>query len=183
MSQDSKALNLQSKRLNQVVYAGRISHEKGLIQLLESWNKLEDNKCKLVLLGEGPLLKKIKKYNSKNLEVKGYVNNSEVLQIISQSKAVVTATKLLEGQPTLLCEASILETPSLFPDAGGIKDFFPNNYKYTFKQYDYEDLFEKLKIIALNPYDTPQGKKNREHLFKLLDNNELHLSLNEALNK
>lgn len=183
LSQDSKALNLQSKRLNQVVYAGRISHEKGLIQLLESWNKLEDNKCKLVLLGEGPLLKKIKKYNSKNLEVKGYVNNSEVLQIISQSKAVVTATKLLEGQPTLLCEASILETPSLFPDAGGIKDFFPNNYKYTFKQYDYEDLFEKLKIIALNPYDTPQGKKNREHLFKLLDNNELHLSLNEALNK
>ena len=172
LSQDSKALNLQSKRLNQVVYAGRISHEKGLIQLLESWNKLEDNKCKLVLLGEGPLLKKIKKYNSKNLEVKGYVNNSEVLQIISQSKAVVTATKLLEGQPTLLCEASILETPSLFPDAGGIKDFFPNNYKYTFKQYDYEDLFEKLKIIALNPYDTPQGKKNREHLFKLLDNNE-----------
>ena len=183
LSQDSKALNLQSKRLNQVVYAGRISHEKGLIQLLESWNKLEDNKCKLVLLGEGPLLKKIKKYNSKNLEVKGYVNNSEVLQIISQSKAVVTATKLLEGQPTLLCEASILETPSLFPDAGGIKDFFPYNYKYTFKQYDYEDLFEKLKIIALNPYDTPQGKKNREHLFKLLDNNELHLSLNEALNK
>lgn len=183
LSQDSKALNLQSKRLNQVVYAGRISHEKGLIQLLESWNKLEDNKCKLVLLGEGPLLKKIKKYNSKNLEVKGYVNNSEVLQIISQSKAVVTATKLLEGQPTLLCEASILETPSLFPDAGGIKDFFPNNYKYTFKQYDYEDLFEKLKIIALNPYDTPQGKKNREHLFKLLYNNELHLSLNEALNK
>ena len=183
LSQDSKALNLQSKRLNQVVYAGRISHEKGLIQLLKSWNKLEDNKCKLVLLGEGPLLKKIKKYNSKNLEVKGYVNNSEVLQIISQSKAVVTATKLLEGQPTLLCEASILETPSLFPDAGGIKDFFPNNYKYTFKQYDYEDLFEKLKIIALNPYDAPQGKKNREHLFKLLDNNELHLSLNEALNK
>ena len=57
MSQDSKALNLQSKRLNQVVYAGRISHEKGLIQLLKSWNKLEDNKCKLVLLGEGPLLK------------------------------------------------------------------------------------------------------------------------------
>ena len=183
LSQESKALNLQSKRLNQVVYAGRISPEKGLIQLLESWNKLEDNKCKLVLLGEGPLLKKIKKYNSKNIEVKGYVNNSEVLQIISQSKAVVTATKLLEGQPTLLCEASILETPSLFPDAGGIKDFFPNNYKYTFKQYDYEDLFEKLKIIALNPYDTPQGKKNRDHLFKSLDNNELHLSLNEALNK
>ena len=58
LSQDSKALNLQSKRLNQVVYAGRISHEKGLIQLLKSWNKLEDNKCKLVLLGEGPLLKK-----------------------------------------------------------------------------------------------------------------------------
>ena len=183
LSQESMALSLQSKRLNQIVYAGRISPEKGLMELLESWNKLEDNMCKLVLLGEGPLLQKLKKYSSKNVEVKGYVNNEEVLKIISQSKAVVTATKLLEGQPTLLCEASVLGTPSLFPDVGGIKDFFPNNYKYTFKQYDYEDLLEKLKIIAANPFDTQQGNKNREHLFKTLNNNELHLSLNEALNK
>jgi len=183
LSQENIALNQKSIRLNQIVYAGRISTEKGLIELIECWNKLENNICKLLLLGDGPLLKKLKKNKFKNVEVKGYINNEEVLNIISQSKAVVTATKLLEGQPTLLCEASILETPSLFPDSGGIKDFFPNNYKYTFKQYDYEDLFEKLKIIAENPFDFKQGKENKEHLYKLLDNNELHLSLNKALNK
>tara|TARA_B100001175_G_C19491678_1_gene632950 strand:- start:772 stop:1923 length:1152 start_codon:yes stop_codon:yes gene_type:complete len=183
LSQESMALNSKTKRFNQIVYAGRISPEKGLIELLESWNKLENNMCKLVLLGDGPLFHKLKKYTSKNVEVRGYVNNDEVLKIISQSKAVVTATKLLEGQPTLLCEASVLETPSLFPDVGGIKDFFPKNYKYTFKQYNYEDLYEKLKIIASNPFDADQGKKNRDHLFKSLNNNELHLSLDKALKK
>tara|TARA_B100001113_G_scaffold46694_1_gene33353 strand:- start:27284 stop:28435 length:1152 start_codon:yes stop_codon:yes gene_type:complete len=181
ISKESLSMNLESKRLNQIVYAGRISSEKGLIELIESWNNLEDNLCKLLLLGDGPLLPELKKYTSKTIEIKGYVDNDEVLKIISQSKAVVTATKLLEGQPTLLCEASVLETPSLFPDVGGIKDFFPKNYKYTFKQYDYEDLHEKLKLIAKNPFDIDQGKKNREHLFKSLNNNQLHLSLKEAL--
>lgn len=181
LSQESKSLSLKTKRLNQVVYAGRISQEKGLIELIESWNKLENNECKLLVLGEGPLLNNLKKYGSKNIVFKGYVENEEVLKIISQSKAVVTATKLLEGQPTLLCEASVLETPSIFPDFGGIKDFFPDNYKYVFKQYDYEDLFKKIGTIAMNPYDSEQGQKNKEFLFKLLNNSQLHLSLRRAL--
>ena len=47
------------------------------------------------------------------------------MKMINESKAVVTATKLYEGQPTLLCEASVSSVPSIFPDYGGISEFFP----------------------------------------------------------
>ena len=36
------------------------------------------------------------------------MENSKVLNLISNSKGIVTATKLYEGQPTLLCEVSSL---------------------------------------------------------------------------
>ena len=62
------------------------------------------------------------------------------MQIISKSIAVVTATKLYEGQPTLLCEASGLGVPSIFPDTGGIFEFFPKNYPLSFKKFDHLDL-------------------------------------------
>ena len=41
----------------------------------------------------------------------------------------------------------MLGVPSLFPDTGGISEFFPDNYEFKYKQYDYEDL--KTKLIKL----------------------------------
>ncbi len=62
---------------------------------------------------------------------------------------VISATKLYEGQPTLLCEASALGVPSIFPLTGGIDEFFPKDYKFSFKQYDYDDLKKKI-ILSLD---------------------------------
>ena len=70
------------------------------------------------------------------------------MQIISRSKAVVTATRLYEGQPTLLCEASKLGIPSVFPDTGGVLEFFPENYPLSYKKFDQADLINKLKLIS-----------------------------------
>ena len=57
---------------------------------------------------------------------------------------MVTGTKLFEGQPRVLLEASSYGVPSLYPSFGGMNDFFPQNYLFTFKQYDYDDLFIKM---------------------------------------
>ena len=70
--------------------------------------------------------------------------------MISASKVVVTATKLYEGQPTLLTEASLMAVPSIFPDNGGIKEFFPDNYIFSYSQTEQNDLVDKLKLIETN---------------------------------
>ena len=79
---------------------------------------------KLKIIGNGPLLKSLLNIEYENIEFLGEVENQEVLEIIQNSICVITATKLYEGQPTLLCEASSLGVPSIFPNTGGISEFF-----------------------------------------------------------
>ena len=68
------------------IYAGRISEEKGLKELCESFLSANLEDVKLKIVGEGPYLKKLKKeYSSNSLQFYGYLPNEEVLNLISTS--------------------------------------------------------------------------------------------------
>ena len=66
----------------------------------------------LKIVGEGPNLNFLKaKYRNDRIEFCEKVTEmKEFLRLIEKSTAVVTATKLFEGQPTLLYEASSFKT-------------------------------------------------------------------------
>ena len=73
------------------------------------------------------------------------------LDLIKKSRGVITATRMYEGQPRLLCEASINGIPSLFPDFGGMGEFFPKDYILKFEQFNYEDLSNKMGLFESLP--------------------------------
>ncbi len=177
------AQNDNQKKLNQIIYAGRISKEKGLLELVNTWNSIKNNDFKLKIIGEGPLFKELQDViaSSDSIDLIGYLDNNKVANIIKESKAVVTATKLFEGQPTLLCEASLLSVPSIFPSAGGMKDFFPKNYEFIFNQYDYKDLGRKLEQIIKQSNIEKVAKENHKHIKQYLDEERLFISFNEIL--
>jgi len=157
-----------------LVYAGRISEEKGVKELIETFIESNLKELKLKIIGKGPNLDSLKEmYQNNKIEFIGEKTNKEVLDIISKSRAVITATKLYEGQPTLLCEASSLGIPSIFPDTGGIKEFFPDNYQLAFEQFNYKDL--KNKLLQLNNQDEIKliGKQNYQHINEHLNKNIL----------
>ena len=37
--------------------------------------------------------------------------------------------------------------PSIFPNFGGMSEFFPSDYELKFEQYNYKDLLAKLNMI------------------------------------
>jgi len=89
---------------------------------------------------------------------------------------------LFEGQPTLLCEASALGITSVFPDTGGIKEFFPKDYKYSFIQGNYEDLIEKIKMLENVNSTKEQGVRNSMFLRDLLNHTNLEKFFKQNFN-
>tara|TARA_Y100000590_G_scaffold217960_1_gene246901 strand:+ start:22 stop:711 length:690 start_codon:yes stop_codon:yes gene_type:complete len=180
-------LNLESvysSESNYIVYAGRISEEKGIDELIKAFLDANLSNLTLKIIGNGPSINYLKKkYIGKSVEFINEISNTDVLDIISKSKGVITATKLYEGQPTLLCEASTLGVPSFFPESGGIAEFFPKDYDLSYKQFDYVDLQNKLKILNNLEALTNQGKKNKEFISNYLDEQILVEKFKKVINE
>ena len=170
--QTNKKIN---EKNNSLIYAGRISKEKGVKELIDSFLKVASNDDILKIVGDGPELKNLKlNYKDKNQIIfYGSLANEKVMKMINESKAVVTATKLYEGQPTLLCEASVSSVPSIFPDYGGINEFFPKNYIYSFNQFSYNDLSQKIKLVLEDNKSHEVGIENFKFIKKKLNGNTL----------
>ncbi len=167
-----------------IVYAGRISKEKGVEELITSFINCNFSDVSLKIVGEGPLLEYLKKtYINEKVEFVNSLPNNEVLNLINNSIAVVTATKLYEGQPTLLCEASAMGVPSIFPKSGGISEFFPKDYSLSFNQFEYKDLEKKLNLIVnLNNLEEI-GKENKKYINNYLDKKNILNKFEELINE
>ena len=159
---------------NYIIYAGRISKQKGVEELILSFLEADTHSLKLKIVGDGPILDILKeKYKNPKIDFLGLRKNSEVIELIKRSKAVVSATKLYEGQPTLLCEASLLGKPSIFPDFGGIPEFFKNDYPFKFEQYNYQELTKKINDIHSSESLKEIGKENKNYILSVTDRKKL----------
>ena len=159
---------------NYIIYAGRISKQKGVEELILSFLEADTHSLKLKIVGDGPTLDSLKeKYKNPRIDFLGLRKNSEVIELIKRSKAVVSATKLYEGQPTLLCEASLLGKPSIFPDFGGIPEFFKNDYPFKFEQYNYQELTKKINDIHSSEGLKEIGKENKNYILSVTDRKKL----------
>ena len=169
---------------NTISYAGRISEEKGVDDLVESFIKADLKDTKLQIIGDGPLAKNLKNkfINNKNIIFHDFIENSNVISLLKGSKAVVTATKLYEGQPTLLCEASLLGVPAIFPKTGGIEEFFPLDYPLSFEQFNYDNLVSIFQNIDSMDSLKDIGSQNREFISNLLNEKRLLKNFKELIN-
>tara|TARA_Y100000741_G_scaffold353280_1_gene326308 strand:- start:1069 stop:2220 length:1152 start_codon:yes stop_codon:yes gene_type:complete len=167
-----------------IIYAGRVSEEKGVEELIKTYLNLKDKKFKLKIAGEGPELNYLKtKYIDENVEFLGYIKNDKVLDLISQSIGVVTATKLYEGQPTILCEASSIGVASIFPRSGGISEFFPIDYKLSFEQFNYDDLLIKLNLMNDENNIRKQGNLVKKYISNYLEKQKLISKFEKVLDE
>ena len=189
---DSKNINLFSNPINYeitneynensnyLVYAGRISQDKGVEELIKAWISADMSNLSLKIIGDGPILNELKrKYSLPNIKFFGLLTHKETLDLIKNSRGVVTATKMYEGQPRLLCEASINGIPSLFPDFGGMGEFFPQSYTFKFEQFNYENLCEKLKLFESSLDLKQESIEIKSFIKQLLGKDNLKKSLDQ----
>ncbi len=168
-------ISKQPNETPSLVYAGRISREKGVEKLIKSFLQSKLSNWKLKIIGEGPLLLELKNnYKSyENIQFFGALRNEEVLKTIANSNAVATATLLYEGQPTLLCEASLIGVASIFPQSGGIKEFFPNDYELSFDFKIDSELTARLNTLTDEHFIDDIAIKNQNFINDYLDYDRL----------
>tara|TARA_B100001250_G_scaffold169750_1_gene146179 strand:+ start:9102 stop:10274 length:1173 start_codon:yes stop_codon:yes gene_type:complete len=178
---DYKDLNYQSKS-DYVVYAGRLSEPKGVEELLKAWKKSGIKNIKLKVIGIGEIENNLKsQYSSENIEFLGLLSNEEAKKYIMGARAIITATKMYEGQPRLLCEASSFGVPSVYPSFGGMDEFFPSDYEYNFEQFNYDELTSKIMGLVKNKDLANSSNKIVEHISSKLSENQLLAKFNKII--
>ncbi len=130
------------------VFASRISKEKGIITLLKAWDSID---LDLKILGDGPLLNKLK-FKNKKIRFFGGVSREFVRDEIRSAKFLIFPSEWYECMPMTILEAFREGTLVLASNIGSIKSIIKDNHNgILFAPGEPNDLSIKVKWILNNP--------------------------------
>lgn len=124
----------------QVVYAGRLSTEKGIDSLIQIANKLDED-IHLLILGSGPQEEKIKKMDKRNIHFLGYQTKDKTISLIRGSDILIQPS-LVEGISSTVLEAMACKTLVVATNIGGNKEIIHD--KMTGILVDSNDTSEQI---------------------------------------
>ena len=164
---DISSLPKKKERLydKQIIFAGRLSKEKGISDLIEVSRNLPKD-IHLLILGSGPEEEKIREVTKlhSNIHLMGHVEKERTVSLISGSDILIQPS-LVEGISSTLLEAMACKTPIITTNIGGNNELLENN----------------KSGIMIEP-NSPQ--KILEKLIELLSDRQKSINLSEeAFNK
>jgi glycosyltransferase involved in cell wall biosynthesis len=104
-----------------VLYAGRLSQEKGVRVLLQAWTREGLPEC--VVVGDGPLRLELEQESRRRqlrIRFLGSLPRSEVIRLMRMAAAVVIPSICYEGLPMVFLESMASGTPVACSDIGGL---------------------------------------------------------------
>ena len=135
----------------QIIFAGRLSHEKGIDSLISISKKLTDD-IHLIILGTGPEEKKINDLvkNHKNIHFFGYQNKNQTISLIRGSDILIHPS-LHEGISSTILEAMACKTVIIASDVGGNRELIENNLNgITIEPHDIDSFMEQITNLFDN---------------------------------
>jgi glycosyltransferase involved in cell wall biosynthesis len=163
-----KQIPKQGEKLyaNQIIFAGRISKEKGIIELLEMLDKIPKD-IHLVIVGKGPEEKLVREKITKfeNCHYMGYQSHENTLKLIKGSDLLIQPS-LTEGISSTILESMACETPIIASKIGGNLELIKN--KKNGLLIDPKNDFSSIVLNLL--YDKEQSSQFRHESLKILSN-------------
>ena len=155
---------------NYYLYFGRLSHEKGLLTLINAFRELPN--LRLVIVGEGPQEEELKAAaTTPNIEFVGYQSGDILRQTIRDSKAIIVPSECFENNPMTIIEASAAGIPAIGATIGGIPEIIREGKTgYLFTSQSSQELKEavlKMEQLDKEQYDamSQQCKEMAQELF------------------
>jgi glycosyltransferase involved in cell wall biosynthesis len=157
---NNSIFNTETKKSG-FLYASRLSEEKGILDLIIAHKKFNFD---LTVCGDGPLKRKL--ISNKNINYLGFLNKSDLTNIMKKSKFLVFPSKWYEGFPIILLEAFALGTIVIAPNLGSIQSIIKHEKNgILFKPNDINDLVNKIKWVLSNENKCEEIKKNAKKEF------------------
>lgn len=152
----SNAIVPADQRENQIVFAGRLDKLKGVDLLLKAWKRMGSKAPQLIICGTGPLKKWCETFISENnlhAEMKGFLPNEQVREIIAHCKALILPTQWYEGFPMNFVESFSVGTPVVCSNLGNSISIVQDGLTgYKFDPNSEEDIISAIDRI----YESPQ---------------------------
>ena len=145
------------------VTASRMVPYKKMDLIVEAFGEMPDKK--LIVIGDGPEMEKIKKKAKKNVELLGYQSNEQLLYYLQKAKAFVFAA--LEDFGILPVEAQGCGTPVIAFGKGGAREtVIENETGIFFNEQSVPSLISAVKTFETKRFD-PQKIRSHAEKFKV----------------
>ena len=151
---DVNQYNIETSDEGYGLYIGRLSKEKGIINLIKAFEKTE--KGKLYIAGEGPEKEEIQNIIKNNkleerVKLLGFLNKEQVNENISKARFIVLPSIWYENCPYSALETLAIGKPVIGAKIGGIPELVKDNQTGLLYNHDnIEELAEKMKILFEN---------------------------------
>lgn len=167
-----KDYDLETSDEGYALYLGRLSEEKGILNLINAFMKLKGKK--LYIAGEGPEKENIEKIIrdnglEENIKLLGFLNSPQMKEQIRKAKFIVVPSIWYENCPYSVMETLVIGKPVVGANIGGIPELVKDNENGLIYQYNnIDDLSNKMKTLFENDELVRNLSKNaREESRKL----------------
>lgn len=151
-------------------YFGRLSREKGILNLVEAINNIPG--ARLIIAGDGPEKENIQAYIKEHklenrITLLGYLNQNDIRENIRKCRFVTVPSICFENCPYSILETMEIGKPIIGSKIGGIPELVKddvNGYTYAYDSVD--DLTDKLKILFENNEKVNEFSNNSKRLYK-----------------
>lgn len=156
---DTNFYVLESEKDNYYLTASRMVPYKKMELIVEAFSHMPDKK--LVVIGDGPCMDRIKAVAGRNIEILGYQKNGELLSYMKKAKAFVFAA--LEDFGLLPVEAQACGTPVIAYGKGGVLDSVLEGETGVFyKAQNISDLIKAVNEFEQREFDPFIVRQNAE---------------------
>jgi len=183
------SLSEKSERLydKQIIFAGRLSKEKGILNLLEMAKKLPSN-IHLMILGTGPEQNAVVSCTKaqSNVHYLGYQQKDRTIELIRGSDLLVQPS-LAEGISSTILESMACKTPIVATRVGGNEEVLENNKSGILVEPDNPQIMLDKILDLFN--DDKKTDELKEQAFKQVQSydwshvGKLYLDIYESLLK
>lgn len=148
------------------VYVGRLSHEKGIAELVQAMKRVPRLQLKVVGTGrlQASLQAFIDREGLKNVELVGYKSGQELQEIVKKAMFVAVPSVVYDNSPLSIYEAFAHGKPVVGASIGGIPELIDEGADgFLFKSGDEDSLVEALNRMWENRDRFPEmGRSARQ---------------------